>query len=330
MKEVKIHIILILMLIGSGASLQAQCDFFGTVAVQTTGYTSLSGYTQQYILVEDNSGTPGNILSITADGNFGSQDVGTYFLYAVNYEGAQPAELAIGESWSNLDAYDQASENCFEMSKAYLNRAVNVCDPDDICFGNPIEVAVENYNQNAGYNLRYILVSTADGTILDYNSTGSFGEVDYSASGVYEVYALSTNDADLISDLTDGMLFSDFNTLAEATCASLLGPREVTVLDNNFVYVADGTSAEATAFCEVDGWTHYSTEANPHDFVFSIYKNTNDFDATVEIDVTNSSANYLSSDFDSDYSSFTLRRSWSVNASGPDYNDVAGSLTVPV
>ncbi|MDA3910758.1 MAG: T9SS type A sorting domain-containing protein [Bacteroidales bacterium] len=330
MKTFKLHIILILLVFVLTNSLSAQCDFFGTVSVQSDGYTNTLGYTHQYILVEDNSGTHGDILDITTDGDFGSLDEGSYFLHAVNYEGSQPAELAIGQTWAALDAYDQDVGNCFEISDAYYNRAVNVCSPDDVCFRNPIEIAVENFNQDAGYLLRYILVSTGDGTIVDFNDTGSFGEIDYTNSGTYDAYALSTNDATLIADLTQGMLFSNFSSLADATCAEFIGPREITVLDNNFVYVADGTTVEATAFCEVDGWTHYSTAANPHDFVFSIYKNVNDIAATVEINVAANGLNYLSSASDFEYSTHTMRRSWSVSASGVDYNIGDGSLTNPV
>lgn len=327
MKKIKLHIIPILLVIILANNLTAQCDFFGTVSVQADGYTNTFGYTQQYVLVEDNAGTQGDILDITSDGNFGSLDEGSYFLYAVNYEGAQPSELAIDQTWASLDAYDQDAGNCFEMSEPYYNRAVNVCSSDDVCFGNPIEIAVENYNQDAGYELRYILVRTSDGTIVDFNDTGSFGEIDYTNSGTYDAYALSTNDATLIADLTQGMLFTDFNTLADATCAEFLGPREITVLDNNFVYVADGSSIEATAFCEVDGWTHYSTAANPHDFVFSIYKNSNDITATVHINVAETGTNYLSVAANDEYSSMTLRRSWTVDASGADYNSFEGGLS---
>jgi hypothetical protein len=330
MKNFKLHIIPILLVFVMTNSLSAQCDFFGTVSVLSDGFTNTLGYTQQYVLVEDNSGTQGDILDITSDGDFGTLDVGSYFIYAVNYEGAQPAELAIGQTWAALDAYDQNAANCFEMSEPYYNRAVNVCSADNICFGNPIEIAVENYNQDAGYDIQYILVNTSDGTIVDFNDTGSFGEVDYTNSGTFDAYALSTNDASLIGDLTQGMLFADFNTLADATCAEFLGPRVITVLDNNFVYVADGTTVEATAFCEVDGWTHYSTASNPHDFVFSIYKNTNDISATVEINVATNGTNYLSTASDVEYSTHTMRRSWSVSASGADYNVGDGSLSNPV
>ena len=330
MKKTNLHIILILILIAFANGLYSQCDFFGTVTVQSAGYTSVMGYTQQYILVEDNSGAQGNILAINSDGSFGLVDVGSYFIYAVNYEGSQPAELAVGQSWTNLNTYDQDNGNCFELSGAYFDRAINVCSPDDVCLGNPIVIAVQDYTTNAGYELRYILVDQSTGTITDFNSDGSFGLADYGSAGTYEAYALSTNDLVLISNLTQGMTFTDFSDLASATCAGILGPRTVTVLDNNFTYVADGTIAEATAFCEVDGWTHYSTAANPHDFIFSIYKNSNDFDATVEISVAASDDDYLSTASNSEYSTHTLRRSWSVEASGADYNDITGRLTNPV
>jgi hypothetical protein len=327
MKKINLHIILILVLIAFVNGLYSQCDFFGSVSVESAGYTIVSGYTQQYILVEDNSGTQGNIVAINSDGNFGVVDVGSYYIYAVNYEGAQPAELAVGQSWTNLNTYDQDNGNCFEMSGAYLDRAINVCSPDDICLGNPIEIAVQGYAASSGYELRYILVNQTTGTIVDFNSDGSFGFADYGSAGTYEAYALSTNDLVLISNLTIGMLYTDFSDLADATCAGILGPRTVTVLDNNFTYVSDGTNAEATAFCEVDGWTHYSTAANPHDFIFSIYKNSNDFTATVEISVAAAEDDFLSTASNAEYSTHTLRRSWSVEATGGDYNDATGTLT---
>lgn len=331
MKKTKIHIILILVsVLITPIRTLAQCDFFGTVSVVAASYTTDPGYIQTYILVEDNSGTQGNILAYNTDGNFGQIDEGSYFIYAANYSGAQPNELDVGESYTNLYNYSQLAENCFVMSGAYLNRAVNVCSADDICLGNPIEIAVQDYTVAAGYEIRYILVDPSDGTVVDFNSDGSFGIADYGSAGNFEAYALSTNDSDLILDLTDGMLFSDFSDLADATCAGILGPRTVTVLDNNFVYVADNQTAEATAFCEVDGWTHYSTASNPHDFIFSIYKNSNDISATVFINVADASNDYLTSASNDEYSTTTLRRSWSVDASGSDYNSSTGELSNPV
>ncbi len=330
MKLKILHIVLLLTAIfGFGLKVNAQCDFFGTVTVVATGYTIDVGYSQAYILVEDNAGSPGNILELNSDGDFGNVDEGTYFIYAVNYSGAQPSELAVGETWTDLNTYSQVADNCFELSAGYRERAITVCSADDICFGNPIEIAVQDYTIDIGYLLRYILVNQADGSIVDFNADGSFSSTDYSNSGTYDVYALSTNDNDLISDLIQGMAYSDFSDLADATCARLLGPREVTVLDDNFVYVADGQSIEAIAFCEVDGWTHYSTVTNPHDFVFSIYKNTNDITATVYIDVAAASADYWTTASNSEYSTHTLRRSWKVSASGLDYDGsgIPGLLT---
>lgn len=331
MKVKKLHIILVLILLQLPSSqIIAQCDFFGTVTVVAAGYTTDAGYSQAYILVEDISNNPGDIMDLNTNGDFGTVDEGTYFIYAVNYSGAQPSELAVGESWTDLNTYALVSENCFEISGSYLDRAVSVCSADDICFGNPIEIAVENYEVSSGYLLQYILVSQTDGSIIDFNNDGSFSSTNYTSAGTFDAYALSTNDNDLISDLTQGMTFTDFTDLLNATCAGLLGPREVTVLDNDFVYVADGLSVEATEFCEVDGWTHYSTAANPHNFIFSIYKNTNDVSATVYIDVAAPGTNSLTSAADSEYSTHTLRRSWSVDASGTDYNSTSGSLTNPV
>lgn len=212
-------IVFSLFLIIQFLAAKSQCDFSGTVSVSTSGYFTGAGYTQEYILVNDGSDA---IVTINSTGTFTPIVSGNYRIYAVNYQGARPAVLTVGEPWSGVVTY--ATSNCLEYTAPYMNRAISICE--QICSGSNLVVSTTGQTSGGGYEQLYVVVNSA-GQIVASNSTGIFPGL---AVGTYNVYAVNTNDAVVKAEITNLGSWSDIPAFSNAYCYQILGPRIFTVV----------------------------------------------------------------------------------------------------
>lgn len=210
------------LLFGLTNGLKAQCDFYETITVSTSGYQSGAGYSQKYVLVDDASDL---VIAINTTGIF-TPAGGDYRIYAINYEDPQPSILAVNSLWSDISDY--AVNHCMQYIGPYTGSSFALCD--DVCNGYNIVVSASGYTATVGFDEKYVLVNAA-GTILATNTTGIFTPADYSnTAGVYSVYAVNTDDATVKAEIDDLGLWSDVVALESATCFDILGPRYVEVL----------------------------------------------------------------------------------------------------
>lgn len=203
----------------------AQCDFYANVNVSASGFNA--GFNQQYVLVSNNTGSIGRIQSINTTGEFIAVTAGSYFVYCVNYQGVQPAPLNVGNLWDGVTTY--ASSNCFAVSAAYLNRAITVCNIDQtVCLANNIQVNTSGHTTSAGFSQTFILVNNTN-TVLAANTTGSFTPTQYVSSGIFSIYAVNTNNTNVTNTFLVGNSFNNIRSACTSNCASLLGPRIISV-----------------------------------------------------------------------------------------------------
>lgn len=205
----------------------AQCDFYADINVSASGFNNSVGFTQQYVLVSNNAGSIGQIQNINTTGQFLAVTAGTYFVYCVNYQGTQPTTLNVGSLWDGVTTY--ASSNCFAISAAYLNRAITVCNVDQtICLSNSIQVSTTGHTTSAGFSQTFILVNNAN-AILASNNTGTFTSAQYASAGIFSVYAVNTNNTNVTNTFLVGNSFNNVRNACTSNCASLLGPRIISV-----------------------------------------------------------------------------------------------------
>ncbi len=200
-------------------SVKSQCDFTGTVSVSTSGYYSGVGYTQEYVLVNDVTNL---IVTINSSGTFTPAVSGSYRIYAVNYQGSRPTELAVGQLWSGVVTY--AIGNCLNYTASYMNRAISICE--QICSGGNLVVSTTGQTSGGGYEQLFVVVDNG-GQIEATNSTGTFSGL---AVGTYNIYAVNTNEATIISEINNLGAWSDIPAFSNAYCYQILGPRIVSVV----------------------------------------------------------------------------------------------------
>lgn len=214
-KNILFSLFLIIQLI----SAKSQCDFSGTVSVSTSGYYVGVGYSHEYVLVNDESDL---IVAINSTGTFTPTVSGNYRIYAVNYQGTQPAALAIGQLWNGVVTY--ATSNCLEYTSPYMNRAISICE--QICSGGNLVVSTTGQTSGGGYEQLFVVVDNG-GQIEATNSTGTFSGL---AVGAYTVYAVNTNDATVKTEINNLGAWSDILAFSNAYCYQILGPRIVSVV----------------------------------------------------------------------------------------------------
>lgn len=208
--NIKIFLILSIFL-GLSSSLFSQCDFTGSISVSTSGYESGVGYTQEYVLVNDDSDV---ILAINTTGTFSSLSDGNYRVYAVNYDGSRPTEIAVSTTWATFVA--NASSYCVDYIGPYSGSAVTVCE--QTCSNN-LTVSTSGYTTGGSFEQIYVLVNTS-GTIVSSNTTGSFSSL---STGDYLVYAVNTDDAALKAEISDLGPWADVS--GSSACKDILGPK---------------------------------------------------------------------------------------------------------
>jgi hypothetical protein len=277
---IRVFVTILLIVQQSYVSL-AQCDSFdGTFSVSTNAFNSGVGFTQRYVIVDASND---EILTINATGNFTGLSAGSYEIYAVNYEGVSPAELSVGSSWTDLEAYEAAGTGCIDLSSMYLDRAVTVCDTEEICEPDDIVVSTINHTADPGYSQVFVLVNSI-GVILESNSSGTFTLSDYLNDGVFDIYACNTNDAAVLAEISDLGDWQDIPDLeAAGSCVSILGPRVIEVIDENDASCMMALPVEIALFTGncADGmlslnWTTMS-ENNNKGFYIQTSENAIDF-----------------------------------------------------
>lgn len=253
------------------------CDSYdGSFTVSTAGYMSTGTYHQEYALVNSSSNI---IVAVNNTGIFSGASIGGYYIYALNYEGLRPAQLAVGNSWATVTAYDAVPSNCIDLTGAYLGRIVYVCNTDTICEPNSINVQVKNNNNGAGYFTYYVLVRGA--TIIAANTTGIFNQATYLIDGLYNIYAVNTNNASVIAEIANLGPWADIQALQTSCCMDILGPRAYFISDIS-VASCSILPVELVMFesqCEGDGniirWETVSEKNNAY---FTLEKSINNSD----------------------------------------------------
>ncbi len=207
----------------------AGCDSYdGDFSVNAVGYNSGGVYTQRYVLVDEDTDL---ILNIGASGSFTGLSAGNYEIYAVNYENAAPSQLAIGNTWTSVVIFEAGGTGCIDLSTKYLDKVLTVCEPEEICEPDNIVVSTINHNTDPGFSQTFVLVDNSN-NIIASNLTGVFTIADYISDGIFEVYAVNTDEAVVTSEIADGGLWQDILDFESAgNCLEILGPRVIQVND---------------------------------------------------------------------------------------------------
>ncbi|OFX23630.1 MAG: hypothetical protein A2033_15660 [Bacteroidetes bacterium GWA2_31_9] len=198
----------------------SQCDFYGSISVSASGFENGAGYTQEYVLVNDNSDI---ILAINSTGTFSSLTNINYRVYAVNYKNSRPTELAVSNTWASVVA--NASSYCFDYIGPYSGSAVTVCD--QICFGTDISVSTSGHTTGGSFEQKYVVVNPA-GNIVVTNTSGTFSGL---TVGDYNLYAVNTDDAALKTEINNLGAWSDVVGCPSGTCCNIIGPKSFNIYD---------------------------------------------------------------------------------------------------
>ena len=203
-----LQIVLVLILIHN--KLLAQCNFFESITVSASSFEVSN--TQQYILVLDNAGVQGDISVINNSSNFTNVTAGNYWLYAVNYEGAQPLALSVGSPWSGVVTYDANMSNCFESSLAYFNSVLGVCNIPEVCKNDDISVSSSGETSGAGFTQTFVLVDSVN-QILGFNTSGIFPISTYVNDGDFFVYSVNTDENIVNNEINDLGIWQDISDM---------------------------------------------------------------------------------------------------------------------
>jgi hypothetical protein len=89
---------------------------------------------------------------------------------------------------------------------------------------------------------------------------------------------------------------------------------------SNLITLASSSTTGAVEQCaDASGWTYYATAAKPDEWLFGIFKNGNNFTATVDINVDNTNKfrkSNTSNGANQEHASYIMSRYWNVNATG--------------
>ncbi len=214
MKRLK-YILLLFSIIFS-INLSAQCDYYNSVSVSTSGYQTAAGYHQVYVFVDDLTGI---IMEVNTSGVFTPTFSGLYRIYAVNYLDPTPPSLVAGSLWSSVETY--ALANCVDILGPYTGSSVSICE--EVCELDDIIVSTTGYHTGAGFQQTYVLVNSS-GTILESNTSGTFtGYPD----GIYYVYAVNTEETDVVNEISDLGPWAEVNSMMSTYCMDIIGPRVI-------------------------------------------------------------------------------------------------------
>lgn len=220
----RIHIIrlslITALLINLHISVYSQCDFYGSISVSASGFENGAGYTQEYVLVDDNSDL---ILVINSTGTFSSLTNINYRVYAVNYKNSRPAELDVSSTWANVMA--NASGYCFDYIGPYSGSEVTVCD--QICLGTDISVSTSGHTTGGSFEQKFVVVNVV-GSMVVTNTTGTFSGL---SAGDYSLYAVNTDDAAIKTEINNLGAWSDVVGCPSGTCLNIIGPKSFNVYE---------------------------------------------------------------------------------------------------
>lgn len=210
-------IILLISMITLGVSfMNAQCDFYGAISGLSVSGATAGDNTQEYVLVDD----AGNIDAIGVTPDFAGLSAGDYQVYAINYEGARPAEIAVNSPWSGTSSIS----SCFDASLPYNATVCNVVAPCE--FTNDISGLSVSGNTAGDNTQEYVLVSAVTGEILVINSTPDFSGL---ASGNYLIYGINYEGA-RPAEITVGLLWSGTSSIA--SCYDATAPYTTNVCED--------------------------------------------------------------------------------------------------
>ncbi|MFB0925119.1 MAG: hypothetical protein QMB65_07535, partial [Vicingaceae bacterium] len=202
----KVYSIILLFLVGLVGSTNAACDYTSAdpvVIIPSGTHNITAGYTQLYVLTDFN----GDIIAVNATGNFGTQNFGSYNIYAVNYEDASGATVpAVGVNISALNT------GCIDLSPAL---PITVCETsvDSVCenAGNDIVLAMNpDFNFASDYNQIMVIVDNATGNIVSIKTLNLItGMVSYTTTAVtgeltlgdYTAYAVNYQNPETLATL---------------------------------------------------------------------------------------------------------------------------------
>ena len=203
------HLLLTVLLSGVAFSGYSQCITSGSITVSASGFQNGVGHTQAYVLVDDASD---EILVINSTGTFTGLTAQPYRIYAINYDGATPAELLVGDDWADLVV--NTGTYCLNIIGPYDCTEI-------LCLGDDLVATASGFTASGNFEERYAVVNSS-GNIISTNTTGTFSGL---AVGEYTVYAVNTDDAALKSEIDNLGAWSDIP--ASSACSQILGPRTV-------------------------------------------------------------------------------------------------------
>lgn len=160
--------------------------------------------------------------------------------------------------------------------------------------------------------------------ILDANnpSVGT-GEWTWSSAPTYENGTSASDFNAQISFASPGFYTGTW-TISNGVCSSSTDEVEITVFSSsaNVVLVDGATVTNAIDRCEEpDGWTYYSTDDNPDEYVFAINKNGNTFNAEVTILHSPGNPQFVST-IPGVRGTWLIPRTWNVDITGTISSDV--------
>jgi hypothetical protein len=177
------RILLISILTIWAYGLTAQCDFYEDITGLSISGATAGDNTQEYVLVN----AIGNIQAINSMPDFMGLSAGDYEIYAINYEGILPTEIAVGLVWAGTSAIT----SCYDASDPYL---ANVCE--NVVFPTPITpcefiediTGLSVSGAEAGDNIQEYVLVNSTGNIQAIATTPDFTGL---TAGDYWIYAIN-------------------------------------------------------------------------------------------------------------------------------------------
>lgn len=183
------------------------CDYTTSDNVVITpggNHNAAIDYTQIYVLADVN----GDIVATSNNGDFGTQDFGSYSAYALNYENANPPTTLPVIGINIVDINDGCSLFSAALAITVCNTSVlTTCEDsgDDIIISlNP------DYNADANYNQYVVVVDDASG-LIEYVSlpNASTGSINYTTTAItgdltngnYTAYLVNFENAESLAGL---------------------------------------------------------------------------------------------------------------------------------
>jgi len=170
-----------------GCNISTSICTYDAVIGTSSGYNT--NYVQMYFLTDLN----GNILAKNTTGNFGNQGVGSYRIYALNYNPSDPpAPILTATNVTQIGSTDNYCYNESDFLSDYKCVNVTNCGCTPICFGRPIVASTTGSAFGQLYDQVFVLTDD-NGIVLSssFTNPASFPTGNLVIGNTYRVYALN-------------------------------------------------------------------------------------------------------------------------------------------